>query len=111
MLLAVSLLGQTGIAVANEPAPVDKYQRAVQEYCFAATEQLRNIRQAVDKELKAASDDVVKRYADAYKGLNKCDELLAQLKIAPTGEFDRRKLEFEQAMAEMTRVLALARQV
>src|SRR5512135_884728 len=81
-------------AYAAEDAPADAYAQAVTAYVTAANEQLVAIRTEVDAATKNATERVKRQYAEVYRKLTQCEELVAQLKIAGPADFDPAKAKF-----------------
>jgi uncharacterized protein involved in exopolysaccharide biosynthesis len=83
---------------AAEPAPEPDpaYVAAVKSYITAASVEMQAVRQETDAANKNALPEVKKRYADLYAQLERCEKLLAELRSAPSSEFDRVKARYEQ---------------
>lgn len=78
------------------PGPASAYEAAVKAYITAANGEMQAIRQEADAASKNALPEVKKRYVDFYVQLEQCEKLLAELRTAVPGEFDRVKARYEQ---------------
>jgi hypothetical protein len=94
---------------ADAPAdPASAYEEAVKAYVMAASNEVQTMRVQADAAIKNATPDVKQRYADFYVQLELCEKLLAELKTAAPGDFDRIKAKYEQQRAVLVKARAKA---
>jgi len=109
LLLALTASLTSVVAVEIHTSPQTAYEQAVNSYVDAATQEIRAIRDSVDAEVKAAPDAQKERFDAVYQKLDRCDKLIAELKVAGPSTFDKVKIQFEKSRAEATKALAKAR--
>ncbi len=105
LLLAVSLFAAPALFAAGGGQIGGAYEQAVEAYIFGATQQLRAIRTGVDDAVAKAGEAGKQAYADVYRGLDQCDAMIAQLRVAVPRDFDPIKARFEDTRARMISTL------
>ncbi len=104
ILLAVSLFSAPALFAAGG-GQNGAYEQAVAAYIDGATQQLRAIRTGVDGSVAKAGEAGKQTYADVYRGLDQCDAMIAQLRVAVPRDFDPVKARFEDTRARMISTL------
>ncbi len=94
---------------AADAAGAATYAKAVKEYLAAAQQQLKDVREQADNEVKRGGEAAKQRYMETYFGLDRCDLQLEQLKVAPSSQFDYIKANFEASRGDMIKKLEAAR--
>ena len=100
LLLILSLFTAPALFAAGG-GQASAYEQAVAAYIDGATQQLRAIRGEVDGAVTKAGEAGKQAYAEVYRGLDLCDAIMAQLRVAVPRDFDLIKARFENTRAQM----------
>jgi hypothetical protein len=112
LAFVLPLFASVGVMAQNN-APSDPqaaYEKAVQDYISAASTQVEALHTQVKAEQSTARARRKEHYQKVSVELKKCDELLGELKKADQSQFDKVKVQFEQARAQALESLAAARE-
>jgi len=104
-LLVVSLFAVPALFAAGGGQSAGAYEQAVEVYIYAATQESRAVRADVEGAVAKAGEVGRQVYADVYRGLDQCDAMIAQLRVAVPRDFDPIKARFEEARARMISTL------
>ena len=102
VFLGALMLSPAAFAV-DEKSRSDPYAEAVAAYIDAAGQQLKAIRETIDAITEKSTDETKRNYGNVYRGLDRCDGLVRELKAATPQTFDLRKATFERVRGEMVK--------
>ena len=110
LVLAVLVLGAPALFAVGSGQPA-AYAQAVESYIDAATRELRALRTEVDAAAVKAGDPGRQIYAEVYRGLEQCDAMVAQLRVAVPRDFDPIKARFEKTRAQLITMISEVKRV
>ena len=109
-LLALSLFASPMVFAAGG-GQTNAYEQAVASYIDGATRQMRAIRVDADGAAAKAGDSGRQAYAEIFRGLDECDAMMAQLRVAVPRDFDAIKARFEATRERVITALEAARKI
>jgi len=89
--------------------PRDAYPERLAKYSDTAERELRTIRGQLDAATVEAPQTVRFRYNEVYTQLNRCEQLLGEVKIVGPLEVNTKKADYENARVQLLNLLKIAR--